>query len=401
MGDQRNLCRLDPRDRAEARLAGTLFDSSLDEERMRLPTAGFVDVLLSAALRLIGATMHSVLENPTKDEPTETTRTPAKSRSGGLRAHLFDADGADRNVDIEPGIHQALEDHHLLWVDLSKPNRSEIDELVDALDLPDQLREELRSDVDGIHLHRYANCIHLVMEVLEESDDGEIQRQRLELIAGKGYVVTVSATPLSPVANFVDGMKGDTRLGGLGSAGFLAAIVDSVLNSYLHQVEQVERRIDELDLMALDSDITDGFLPNMVELRKRIALIRRSLAPHRAAFAPLARPDFALHEELGEPWPGLVDRLERTIDAVENARDLLVGSLEIYLGRVGQRTNEVMKSLTLLSAVLLPAVVVAGVMGMNFQMGFFDTSENFWIVIGVMLALGAGALVIAKLRKWI
>ncbi len=60
-----------------------------------------------------------------------------------------------------------------------------------------------------------------------------------------------------------------------------------------------------------------------------------------------------------------------------------------------------MKSLTLLSAVLLPAVVVAGVMGMNFQMGFFDATENFWIVIGVMLVLGAGALVIAKLRKWI
>jgi magnesium transporter len=93
--------------------------------------------------------------------------------------------------------------------------------------------------------------------------------------------------------------------------------------------------------------------------------------------------------------------LERTIDAVENTRDLLVGSLEIYLGRVGQRTNEVMKSLTLLSAVLLPAVVVAGVMGMNFRMGFFDTTENFWIVIGVMLALGAIALVVAKLRKWI
>ena len=117
--------------------------------------------------------------------------------------------------------------------------------------------------------------------------------------------------------------------------------------------------------------------------------------------APLARPDFALHDELGEPWPELVDRLERTIDAVENTRDLLVGSLEIYLGRVGQRTNEVMKSLTLLSAVLLPAVVVAGVMGMNFQMGFFDTAENFWIVIGVMLALGVAALVIAKLRQWI
>ncbi len=307
----------------------------------------------------------------------------------------------DRNVDIEPGIHQALEDHHLLWIDLSKPDQSEIDEMVVALDLPDQLRQELHGESGSVHLHRYPDCIHLVVEVMEETDDGATQPQQLDLIAGRGYVVTIANSPLSPVANFVDAMRGDTRLGGLGSAGFLAAIVDSVLNSYLYQVEQVERRVDELDLLALDSDITDGFLPQMVELRKRIARIRRSLVPHRAAFAPLVRPDFALHEELGEPWPGLVDRLERTIDAVENTRDLLVGSLEIYLGRIGQRTNEVMKSLTLLSAVLLPAVVVAGVMGMNFQMGFFDATENFWIVIGVMLALGAGALIIAKLRKWI
>jgi Mg2+ and Co2+ transporter CorA len=218
--------------------------------------------------------MLSVLENPTQEapsSPTETTRTPARSRSGELRAHLFDAEGQDRNVAIEPGIHQALEDHHLLWVDLTKPDESEIDQMVDALDLPDQLREELHSEGDGIHLHRYPNCIHLVVEVLEADEDGAIERQQLELIAGKGYVVTISATPLSPVANFVDGMKGDTPLGGPGSAGFLAAIVDSVLNSYLYQVEQVERGIDELDLMALDSDITDGFLPNMVDLRKRTA----------------------------------------------------------------------------------------------------------------------------------
>jgi magnesium transporter len=345
-----------------------------------------------------------MLENPTQEappSPTETTRTPARSRSGGLRAHLFDADGLDRNVDIEPGIHQELEDHHLLWVDLTKPDESEIDQMVDALDLPDQLREELHSEGDSVHLHRYADCIHLVVEVLEEADDGATQPQPLDLIAGRGYVVTLANSPLSPVANFVDAMRGDTHLGGLGSAGFLAAIVDSVLNSYLHQVEQVEKRVDELDLMALDSSINDGFLSHLVELRKRIARIRRSLVRHRAAFAPLARPDFALHEELGEPWPGLVDRLERTIDTVENTRDLLIGSLEIYLGRVGQRTNEVMKSLTLLSAVLLPAVVVAGVMGMNFQMGFFDNTSNFWIVIAVMVGLGAFALVIAKLRKWI
>ena len=84
-----------------------------------------------------------------------------------------------------------------------------------------------------------------------------------------------------------------------------------------------------------------------------------ALAPHRWAFAPLARPDFEL-EGLGKPWPGIVDRLDSTVDAVENARELLIGAFDVYMATSAQRTNDVMKALTILSAILLPAVVLAG-----------------------------------------
>ena len=60
-----------------------------------------------------------------------------------------------------------------------------------------------------------------------------------------------------------------------------------------------------------------------------------------------------------------------------------------------------MKVLTLLSAVLLPGVVLAGVMGMNFQMPFFDVAENFWIVIGAMVAFGVAILGVARWRRWL
>ena len=136
-------------------------------------------------------------------------------------------------------------------------------------------------------------------------------------------------------------------------------------------------------------------------MRRRIGLIRRTLAPHRVAFAALARPDMALHEELGEPWPGLTDRLDRALDAVENLRDLLLGTFEIHMGRTAQDANDMMKVLTLLSAVLLPAVVLAGVMGMNFKLPFFDAAENFWIVIGAMVAFGVAILGVARWRGWL
>ena len=129
--------------------------------------------------------------------------------------------------------------------------------------------------------------------------------------------------------------------------------------------------------------------------------MRSAAAPHREAFAPLVRPDFTLDERIGAPWPHLLDRLERLIDSIENARDLLVGSFDIYLGGAAQRANDVMKALTVLSAVLLPSVVLAGVMGMNFKLAFFEDVNNFWLVIGGMLVFAVVLLGVARFRHWI
>ena len=108
-----------------------------------------------------------------------------------------------------------------------------------------------------------------------------------------------------------------------------------------------------------------------------------------------------LHEELGRPWPGLNERLERAVEAVENLRDLLLGTFDIHMGRAAQDANDVMKVLTLLSAVLLPSVVLAGIMGMNFKLPFFDEANNFWVVVAAMVSFGFAIVIAARWRRWI
>ena len=71
------------------------------------------------------------------------------------------------------------------------------------------------------------------------------------------------------------------------------------------------------------------------------------------------------------------------------------------MGRAAQRANDVMKALTVVSAVFLPAIVLAGIMGMNFQIAFFDTAPNFYLVVGAMILFGVLFLVFARLRSWI
>ena len=71
------------------------------------------------------------------------------------------------------------------------------------------------------------------------------------------------------------------------------------------------------------------------------------------------------------------------------------------MGRAAQRANDTMKALTVLSAVLLPAVVLAGIMGMNFKLAFFDDPTNVWYVVGAMVLLAMSILGVARWRHWI
>ena len=221
------------------------------------------------------------------------------------------------------------------------------------------------------------------------------------MVAERNVVVTVHVGRVGALERFIDTLEGETRLGALDAADLLSSLVDEVIGGYYQLVEAIEREIDDLDQRALHGRRQDDVLGGIVSIRRRIGLIRRTLAPHREVLATLARPEMRVEETVGQPWPGLNDRLEGALSAIDGLRDSLLGTYDVHMGRVSQRANDVMKTLTLLSAILLPAVVLAGIMGMNFKLGFFDDATNFFIVLGAMAAMAVAILGISRWRGWI
>ena len=78
-----------------------------------------------------------------------------------------------------------------------------------------------------------------------------------------------------------------------------------------------------------------------------------------------------------------------------------MGTFDIVTTRTGERTNDVMRVLTVISAVLLPSVIIAGVMGMNFKDPIFDEPSNFLVVLAAMSGLAIAILAFARWRRWI
>ncbi|MEA2611970.1 MAG: magnesium transporter [Chloroflexota bacterium] len=301
-----------------------------------------------------------------------------------------------------------LKERQLLWVDLADRDRAALDEVAAAVDLDPAEAGRLAHEATEVRLTQFPEHIHLVLEALEAPDAGAAaapnakpDRRFVDVVAGHNWVVTIHDGPFEAVARLDAGTEGETKLGALDASGFIAAIADEVIAGYFQLIEGIEREIDQLDELALQRRPKDDLLVAIVALRRRIGRIRRALAPHRGPFAAMARPEMALHEELGQPWPGLSERLERALDSVENLRELLLGTFDIHMGRAAQDANDVMKVLTLLSAILLPSVVLAGVMGMNFPIPFFDDPNHFLWVVSAMVAFAVGMFAFARWRRWL
>ena len=258
-------------------------------------------------------------------------------------------------------------------------------------------------DAGRARLVRTEDRLHLTVEALDpEGDDAtNLVRREIDLIAGPNLVVSIHEGETAALARFRKGLDGETRLGLLTAGDLLSTLVDEVLDGYFLIAEKIEREIDELDQQALRGARRDHVLERIVRLRHRIGVVRRTLAPHRQALSTLALPEMRAAELVGQPWPGLIDRLESAMDTIEGLRDGLIGTFDIHMSRESQRANDVMRTLTLLSAVLLPAVVLAGIMGMNFKLGFFDDTTNFWLVIVTMVSLAVGILAVAHSRGWL
>ena len=345
--------------------------------------------------------------------PTDADPLPIRALSR-VEVRLFDADGEDRPVEPTEDVVRSLGPKRLLWVDLEdRDDEGTMSEVVRVLGLKDVDLDRLRTGEGRAHLTRTADRLHVTLEAMEtkERDDADpmpddadlerIERRELHIIAAPNIVLTVHDGHVAALQRFRDGLDGETRLGQLTSAELMSSLVDEVIVGYFLLAELVEREIDQLDQRALEARPGDDVLGAIVALRHQIGLIRRTLAPHRDALSTLGMPEMDVHETIGRPWPGLVDRLEAAVASVESLRDGLLGTFDIHMGRVSQRANDVMRTLTLLSAVLLPAVVLAGIMGMNFQVGFFDDPTYFWWVLVGMAVMAVAIVFVARLRHWL
>lgn len=320
-----------------------------------------------------------------------------------LQAYLYNADGTDQEVDLSEKLVKKLTDRQLLWVDITGREEKDVESVASILKLNKQSVKNLLDPVDRPRLDIYGDYFQIYVIALEQEKKSKYQPVPLDMFCGANYVITFHPEGIEFLDDFKNQIKGDTKMGMLMAESLVASLLEWHITSYFRVLEKLEIEVDKLDEEILVSSPERSFLPELIKLRNRVSHLRRLLAPHRDVFYALARPDFALlaDSESVPHFKTLNDRFERAMDSIEAARDLVVSSFDLLTTRTAEYTNDVMKVLTFATVILGATGVIAGILGMNFEMEFFKSgSAGFWTVIISMIFLIVGSVVFAKIKSW-
>jgi magnesium transporter len=283
----------------------------------------------------------------------------------------------------------------VIWHDLRDPKNPELDVLAERYHLHPLHIEDCRHGKQRAKVEEGAGYIFVVLKPVHVNEAGEALITELDLFLGREYVITVQQGECPALRAYLDQFH--QQAAELRSDKLFYKIMDGAVDAYIPALDCFNESIDSIEDAVLEKP-DPATLQRIFETKRNLIEVRRVLSNTRDVAGHLQRLETELIQR--DLWPFLrdvYDHLARNVDMVEMQRDLLTGAMDIYLSSVANRTNQVMKVLTVLGTVALPAIVISGFYGMNTKnLPGVDSPHGSFIAIGLMLVTTVALLVMLK-----
>jgi magnesium transporter len=284
----------------------------------------------------------------------------------------------------------------LPWFEIEDPNSPQLDELAKRFGLHPLQIEDCRHRPQRAKYEEHNAYLFMVVKKIDDGD--ALVFEDIDVLIGQDFLITVTQGHL-PVMDRVHrriAEDGTTRIDR--SFYFL---IDSIVDEYAPVIDLIAEETSDLEDTVL-VDPGPAKLQTIFRLKRRLIEFRRMASGMREVVNAIMRRERGIcGDDLDPYFRDVYDHLVRTVDLIETYRDLLAGSLDIYLSAVANRTNEVMKVLTIWGTIALPLVIITGFFGMNFPLGIESSPEGIWVAIGVMSASTLLILAYFKRKGWL
>lgn len=289
----------------------------------------------------------------------------------------------------------------MLWVDFEEaPEDMARHLLIDVFKFHPLAVDDAIQEVHVPKVDDFNDYAYLVVHGMSiKPVNGVVETVELDIFLGANFVVTLHSGPMRSIAACKEAI--DRRLA-LRPDMFIAELLDSLVAHYMDNIDQFDEELDAIE-DAVFEQTNEKTLSRIFSFKRSILNIRRIIIPQREVLNRLARGDFAVIQPSSRIYfRDVYDHLVRIADLLENQRDLATGALETYLSVTSNRLNEVMRVLTVVTVILMPLTLIAGIYGMNFQhMPELGWRYGYFGVLGFMAALTVALVLYFRRRRWI
>lgn len=288
-----------------------------------------------------------------------------------------------------------------IWVDVAGESPETVREVCLRFGIPERYVADALAEGSLPMLEERRDLVYLVLNSLQTAADGRLGPSEVDIFLGPGFIVSVHAGEFSSTATAMARIDQEMGLAVPSPAGLLAQLAMLGSRRYPILIEQLEDQLDSLEELAMRAD--PRALNEVYVLRRDVIVLRRVLAPQRQIYDELATIGHPLIDaEARDEFERVADYQAQILETLEAARSLLGSVLETHRGAVADQTNEIVRILTVFSAILLPLSLIAGIFGMNFtDIPLAEHPLGFWITVGAMALFAAALWVYFGRRRFV
>lgn len=330
----------------------------------------------------------------------------APERDGGIGIAVM-VDGTVREYRDEAaleGLERLLEEarraHGLVWIDLSSPTKAQVERASSMLGLHPLIAEDILEGKQRPKLEATDDLIQIVLFALD--DAAGLRTHEIDLVVGDAFLLSSHPADWNPRggAHFRGELAGVMRGG---PDHLLWAICDEIVDAYFPFADRLEDTIDTLQDAVMQRTDRDT-LARVFALKRQLIAIRRAITPVREVLNQLTNRELALIDPVELLYfRDIYDHVIRLTDELDNDRELVTATLDVYLSQVNNNLSAIMKRLTGVTVIIAGVGAIAGIFGMSEAGLAFSGGEalGFWGVAAGTVALSALAALVLHRIDWI
>lgn len=277
-----------------------------------------------------------------------------------------------------------------VWLDLSGHDAAEITSLASEFGLYEEHVTEALSDSRFSVLEETETYLFTILVGHQSGMGLRLTTTRLVVFASDDFLITVSEEELPALAWIREQILEGAPLPNPSPIELWASIALARTRRILPLIQELESEIDRLEILAIEAD--PRTIIQAYALRRDVILLRRSLVPQRTVYEDLSTARHRIVDEtVATDFWRVAQQQSQALESLGAAQSLLESVLEIHRGAVADQTNEIVRVLTVFSAVLLPLGLVAGMWGMNFaEIPGSQQRWGFFVLVGFMALFAVG-----------